>query len=183
MKSAAVLFGLALSLTLSSYGQTPTVTNWTLEKYKTDRLAAERDYRENYAKMGFPSPEELNRQRDANMDARLKLAEQLRQARLEKERIELERQGLALESEEVIGEASYQAGSGGVYWGAYSFGGYGRQSRYRSPRRHLPVVRYPSNRLLPMVDRSTYRYTPFGPVRVPNVRPAIVVRGGRGLRR
>ena len=42
--------------------QTKTVTNSDLEKYRQKRLQAERDYRENYAKLGFPSPEELERQ-------------------------------------------------------------------------------------------------------------------------
>lgn len=44
------------------FAQTKTVTNGDLEKFKQKRLKAEKDYRENYEKLGFPSPEELERQ-------------------------------------------------------------------------------------------------------------------------
>ena len=43
-----------------------TVTNTDLEKFKQKRLNAERDLRENYEKLGFPSPEELEKQRKAD---------------------------------------------------------------------------------------------------------------------
>lgn len=38
-----------------------TVTNTDLEKYRQQRLKSEADYRENYKKLGMPSPEELQR--------------------------------------------------------------------------------------------------------------------------
>ena len=67
MKKAALIFGLILSLTAIGIGQVRTVTNSTLQKFQEKRLAAERDYRDNYARMGFPSPEELDRQRDTDI--------------------------------------------------------------------------------------------------------------------
>ena len=53
-----------LSIAISA--QTKTVTNADLEKYRQERLKAEEDYRKNYAQMGFPSPEELERINERN---------------------------------------------------------------------------------------------------------------------
>ena len=145
---AMVTFGVA---------QVPTVDNFTLEKYQKQRLAAQRDYQENYARLGFPSPEELDRQREADMNARLQLADQLRQARLEQQRIDIQSRGLdiqaaSIENEREAREASYAAqysesaqyggyaggygGYGSYYpgaYGGYNDGryGYGRLGRYR----------------------------------------------------
>lgn len=44
--------------------QTRTVTNAELEKYRVERLKAEDDYRKNYARLGKPSPEEIERIKD-----------------------------------------------------------------------------------------------------------------------
>jgi hypothetical protein len=190
MKTAALIFGLIISLTVIGFGQARTVTNATLEKYQQKRLAAERDYRENYARMGFPSPEELERQKDEDMKARLELAEQLRQARLEKEQLELERQSLALENSRFQYETEMTEAAGGIYggyWGGFGgFNGFGGRDRFDRHGRRFPFRGYPSNRLLPTFDRSTYRYTPFGAIRVPSARPATVFRGRavvRGRRR
>ena len=38
-----------------------TVTNADLEKFRQKRLAAEQNYRDNYERLGFPSPEELQK--------------------------------------------------------------------------------------------------------------------------
>ena len=58
------LFILALVFAAANLAasQTKTVTNGDLEQFRQKRLKAERDYRENYEKLGFPSPEELERQ-------------------------------------------------------------------------------------------------------------------------
>ena len=171
MKTAAVIFGLTLTLAVTSFSQVRTVTNSTLSKFQQKRLAAERDYRENYARMGFPSPEELDRQREADSTARLQLADQLRQARLEKERLELERRSLDLESARVeaeLTEPDQVIGSYGTYFGGFGgVGGFGSRHRTGRFRRHS-------------FGRDGYRVTPFGVIRVPNPRPArILLRGGR----
>lgn len=83
----AVLFVLISSIAVSAQRS---VTNASLEKYREKRLAAERDLRENYEKMGFPSPEELQRQNEESALERDRLAEQLRQERIERERIAAE---------------------------------------------------------------------------------------------
>ncbi len=68
------------------------VTNLDLDKYKQQRLEAERDLRENYEKLGFPSPEEMQaQQKEADLE-RERLAENLRRERLEREQIYYEQQ-------------------------------------------------------------------------------------------
>ncbi len=177
MKTAALVFGLVISLASIGFGQARSITNSTLEKFQQKRLAAERDYRENYQRMGFPSPEELEKQRDADMAARLELADQLRQARLEKERLELDRRNLDLDAARLDAELEINQVDG--FYGGY-FSGFGGFSGFDSGRRHSRFRRghFPfggfsgGNRLLPLVDRrGAYRVTPFGVISVPNPRP------------
>ncbi|MDQ3321696.1 MAG: hypothetical protein M3525_04460 [Acidobacteriota bacterium] len=78
------LFSLASGAAIA---QTKTVTNKDLEKFRQNRLQAEREYRENYAKLGFSSPEELKRQREQDRKERAELAERIRQENLEREKI------------------------------------------------------------------------------------------------
>ncbi len=63
------------------------VTNADLEKYKQARLQAARDYRENYERLGMPSPEELEKRREASRLEAEKLYDKLRAERLETERL------------------------------------------------------------------------------------------------
>ena len=42
-----LVFSFILTATIAAFAQTKTITNADLEKYKQQRLAAERDYREN----------------------------------------------------------------------------------------------------------------------------------------
>lgn len=82
-----LLFILCLSfITASSaVAQTKTVTNADLEKFRQKRLQAEREYSESYEKLGFPSPEELTRQREqSRLEAEEVIARQ-KEERLEKE--------------------------------------------------------------------------------------------------
>jgi hypothetical protein len=69
-----------------------TITNLDLEKYKTQRLAAEKDLKENYEALGFPSPEEMAaRQKAAEIESNA-LSERLVRERVERERLWLEQQ-------------------------------------------------------------------------------------------
>lgn len=190
MKTGAVVFGLIISLAAISVAQVRTITNATLERYQQKRLAAERDYRDNYERMGFPSPEELERQREADLAAKLELADQLRQARLEKERLELERRGLDLEQArlETDLEVSEYGGFYGGYFGGFGgFGGFDGRSRFGKFRRHPRFGAFPRNRLLPIIDRrGAYRVTPFEVIPVASPRsPRVLFRSGgiRGKRR
>lgn len=185
MKKATLIFGLVFSLAAVSFAQVRTITNSTLNRIQDKRLAAERDYRDNYERMGFPSPEELDRQRETDMDARLELAEQLRQARLEKERLELERRSLEIESFRL--DAEIESSQVGGFYGGY-LGGFGggfdtrRHGRYRG---HSPAGGFfGGNRLLPLIDRrGAYRVTPFGVIPVPRPRaPRIGFRSGPSIK-
>jgi hypothetical protein len=173
MKIAVFILGFVLSLVMVGAAQTRTVTNSTLQKFQEKRLAAERDYRENYARLGLPSPEELDRQRDLDMAARLQLAEQLRQARLEKERLELERRNLELEAAALnngpddVDQGVYYGGYLGGYGGFYSGGRFGRRGGFFFPNRGFR-------------SRDGYRVTPVGVYPVPNPQPQrLFFRSGR----
>jgi predicted RND superfamily exporter protein len=76
-----LLFILCLALTVSAFAQTKTITNADLEKYRQKRLQAEKDYAENYKRLGLPSPAELQKQ---NEQSRRELSELA--ARLEREK-------------------------------------------------------------------------------------------------
>lgn len=67
--------------------QVKTVTDADLDVYRQARLDAERDYRENYERLGMPSPEELEKRREASRLETLKLYDNLRTERLEAERL------------------------------------------------------------------------------------------------
>ena len=66
--------------------QARTVTNFDLEKYRSERIRGETDYRENYARLGFPSPAELERRREKSRIENEEFAAKLRAERLETER-------------------------------------------------------------------------------------------------
>ena len=78
-------------LTFTAVGQTKTVTNLDLEKYKDQRVKATADYRENYKRLGMPSPEELARRNEQDRKDLAELSVKLRAERLEKERLAAER--------------------------------------------------------------------------------------------
>lgn len=167
-----------------------TVTNEDLAKFRDRRLAAEKEYRENYEKLGMPSPEKLEEMRERDMESRLMLAEQLRQARLEKERLELDRTRIDLEADRYAMERMaaermaeetrvvYQSyGYGGSYGGYYGGYGYPRYGGFGFPRYggfrvgiglgnflpgYVPLRGYPSNRLLPLVTVPGSDYAPYG---------------------
>jgi hypothetical protein len=89
------VFCLVLSLCITAVAQKRSVTNADLELYRQKRLAAERDYRENFERLGFPSPEELERRSEASQQATIALSERLRAERLQREQIEAAQEALA----------------------------------------------------------------------------------------
>src|SRR3982751_4028124 len=95
-----IIFGLSILAAIPAFAQTRSVTNADLEKFRQKRLKAEKDYRENYAKMGFPSPEELDRQIEKSRIEREELAARLTAERLQREQIEAERAEAASYSEQ-----------------------------------------------------------------------------------
>lgn len=81
------LFVLFVMLALSSFvvAQTRTVTGNDLAKFRKQRLKAERDYRENYARLGMPSPEELESRRVADIKETEQLSNRIRNERIARE--------------------------------------------------------------------------------------------------
>ena len=84
-----VLFFLCVLTALAGFAmaQGKVVTNADLEKYRQARLTAEREYRENYERLGMPSPAELERRREQSRIETERLSEKLRDNELERERL------------------------------------------------------------------------------------------------
>jgi hypothetical protein len=93
MKRNLLFFVVFLSVAAGAVvGQTRTVTNADLEKFRQERLKNEKDYRENYARLGFPSPEELQRRSEQSSKETSELAAKFRAEEREKQRLERSRQ-------------------------------------------------------------------------------------------
>lgn len=71
--------------------QTRTVTNSDLDRYRQDRVRAESDLRVNYARLGFPSPEERARRDAQSAREAEELSARLQKEELTRERLEAER--------------------------------------------------------------------------------------------
>ena len=84
-----------LASVIVTAAQAKTVTNADLEKYSRERVKAEKDLRENYAKLGFSSPEEFERRNTADAKERAELASRLRQESEQRARLEAEREANA----------------------------------------------------------------------------------------
>ncbi len=77
----------AVSVMAQTQTKAKTITNADLEKYRQARLTAEREYRENYERLGMPSPAELERRREQSRIETERLSEKLRDNELERERL------------------------------------------------------------------------------------------------
>ncbi|MDQ2745734.1 MAG: hypothetical protein M3T96_00530 [Acidobacteriota bacterium] len=87
-----VLIGMLFMAANLGMAQKRAITNEDLEKYRQKRLAAEKDLRENYERLGFPSPEELQKQLDRSSAERSKLSARLEAENLRRAQMDLERQ-------------------------------------------------------------------------------------------
>ena len=107
-----------------------TVTNADLEKFRQKRLAAEKDYRDNYEKMGFPSPEELEKQHEQDRKDMSELS-----ARIEKENYDREQQQRATDYWQYQNRMLYNlnnqnAYNGNGYYSPFNAGSYGYSGGY-----------------------------------------------------
>lgn len=130
MKKQILLFlGFIFIAANFASAQNRTVTNGDLEKFRQKRVQAENDYRENYQKLGLPSPEELDKRREQN---RLELSEL--SARLQNENIEREqkRREDELRQAQVVffRSGGSQSNQGAYYGNGYSSFGYGAYPFY-----------------------------------------------------
>lgn len=106
--------------------QNRTITNDDLGKFREKRLAAERDYRENYERLGFPSPEELQKQIERSGVERAQLAERLRAENLEREQIAAQAQIAESEARNNRSQVlpDNYGGSNGDYFSGYAPNGF-----------------------------------------------------------
>ncbi len=148
-----------------------TITNADLEKFRNERLKAEKEYNENYERLGFPSPEELQRQIEKSRAEREALAARLAAERLRQEQAEAERaQRERLSNAEVYFVSDEPSTGQPVYW----IGGRGTyHPRFPRVRQFSPNVRIGNG--IPVVDY--YQNRSFRPPR-----PAFDVPGRRPLR-
>jgi len=140
MKRNLLFFVVFLSVAAGSVvGQTRTVTNADLEKFRQERLKNEKDYRENYARLGFPSPEELQRRYEQSSKETSELAAKFRADERERQRLERSRQA---------GSNILLLNTGGRQYSSpyyYNYPGYGNFYPGRS-RRNFSSIPYNSNR-------------------------------------
>ncbi len=120
---------------MTALAQTNVVTNLDLEKYRVEREKAKADYRENYARRGFPSPEELEKRNEHDRQVLSETAARLRAERLERERINAEYEA-AIRRAEVKESESTMIVVDGVAMPTYYWNN-GRRYRY-------PQVKYNS---------------------------------------
>jgi hypothetical protein len=121
---------------MTAAAQRRTVTNSDLEHYRQQRVQAETDLRENYARLGFASPEVREHQNKESQKELLELSARLKAERLEQERREAEVQQaiwLAEAARRQAVAADAQAGyyDGGFFPG-YFIGGGRRVRRFGS---------------------------------------------------
>ena len=110
-----------------------TVTNADLDKYKDQRVRAESDLRENYARLGFPSPEELDRREAERAKVREDLANRLRQQEVEEARLLMQYQmaAAAAQPRTIVVQTGNGYDDGFVNYGGFGYGGYGFGNRNR----------------------------------------------------
>lgn len=96
-----LLLCLSILAAVPAFAQTKTVSNADLEKFRQKRLQAEKEYRENYAKLGFQSPEELERQIEKSRVEREELSSRLTAERLQKEQAEAARAEIARYNDQI----------------------------------------------------------------------------------
>ncbi|MBX3289450.1 MAG: hypothetical protein KF855_08900 [Acidobacteria bacterium] len=139
----------------ASAQSTKTITNLDLEKYRQARLAAEKDLRENYERLGFPSPEEMEKQQEKERLDRERLSERLRAERLYREQTEAANNSAPVQDQVVIAPVpQYSNGGASVFY----TGPYNR----RYGRGYYPRYNYPI---------QGYRATPVGVYPVPLPQP------------
>ncbi len=131
MKKRILLFiGLAFISASAVAAQTRAVTNEDLEIYRQKRLAAERDLRENYERLGFPSPAEMQKQIERSNAERSALSARLEAEKLQRDQLDLERQ--RSENDVQNRNRQYQTENNQRYEGNY-FPGYGLSGFYGFP--------------------------------------------------
>lgn len=118
--------------------QAQTVTNFDLEKYRQDRIKAETDLRVNYARLGFPSPEEMALRNAQSAKEAEELSARLQKEELTRERLEIERTAAERRAAQYYYQAPQQPQIlPGYYDAGYTYYWWNGR-RIRIPRLNLP---------------------------------------------
>jgi hypothetical protein len=88
MKLGILAICILTTAAVSAFAQTRTITNFELERYRTQRVQAEKDLNENYKELGFSSPEERAKRLDAWKKESQELSDRLEQERAARENAE-----------------------------------------------------------------------------------------------
>lgn len=147
-KHFVVFLSLIFSVSSVAFAQTRTVTNRDLEKFRQKRLQAEQQYRENYEKMGFPSPDELERKRLEDQRDLIEFSQRLEVSRLQREAAQAAAENQAiLARNQYLQSQLYNSGypASGYYYGYSPYYGYGGFYNY-----------YPNNGYYPNRGRGAY---------------------------
>jgi hypothetical protein len=122
MKKIAAFLCVFFTLTVAGFSQVArkTVTNFDLERFSRQRTEAERDYRQTYAQKGMPSPEEIRAQSDARVKETVELAEKIRAADLERQRLTVAAMQAQAQSQPIVINQSSP-----YYYPDYGLWGYG----------------------------------------------------------
>jgi len=166
-----ILFGLAF-VPFSAEAQTRTVTNADLEKFRAERLEAERQYRQNYERLGLPSPEELERRRTESARERDELSARLRAERIQREQFAAMASQAAYDEDGPVVIVE-NGGERAVFYGGYGYRNY-RGRRYWA-RPGVVWRATPGGVIYEPGGRSSFIFTPrFG-----RPRPAFQIRTQR----
>lgn len=169
-----ILFGL-IFFPFSAEAQTRKVTNADLEKFRAERLEAERQYRQNYERLGLPSPEELERRRAESAREREELSARLRAERLQREQLAAMASQAAYDEDGPVVIVE-NGGERAVLYGGYGVYGYPNYRGRRYWARPGVVWRAtPGGVIYEPGGRSSYIYTP----RFDRPRPAFQIRAPR----
>lgn len=170
---------------VSASAQTRTITNADLEKFRQKRLEAERDLRENYQRLGFPSPEELERQIEQSRQERAALSARIEAENLQREQLNIERRRAEIEARSLNYQTqtqNYQNYDNGYFYnspynGFFSFPNFGYRNNFYNRRGNFGRGNRRFN------DQPRYEYRNNIPVLVPPApRPIFAPRQTNGRR-
>lgn len=125
-KQVLLLIGLMFVAANVAAAQTRRATNADLEKFRQNRVQTERDYRENYQRLGLPSPEELEKRREQNRLELAELSARLQNESLAREQRQRENEFRQSHNEYLRGGSQYNRGAsyGNGYYSSGFYGAY-----------------------------------------------------------
>jgi hypothetical protein len=123
-KKPGIIFCLIFVSAAAVSAQSRVVTNADLASYKTERIAAERELRENYERLGFASPEVIAKREAESREQMFDLSAKLRRDRLDREARRAEAQRVAVPLSVPIFETQQQTDTmivGGYWYPRYNW--------------------------------------------------------------